>query len=132
MLLRVVTMWVPLPKDIMGDSSQRHTGCLYPKTYWVPLPKDMLGASSQRYTWLTDDDGVRMMMVDVVCHGDGGDVTSGVGVVRRWWWPRLLQAWCGESAATTLVVVVAAVVRWLWGDDGVVVASEVIDRVDRR
>ncbi|GJT16645.1 putative reverse transcriptase domain-containing protein [Tanacetum coccineum] len=54
MLLRVVTMWVPLPKDILGASSQRPTGCLFPKTYWVPLPKDMLGASSQRYTGLTN------------------------------------------------------------------------------
>ncbi|GKF97639.1 hypothetical protein Tco_0293460, partial [Tanacetum coccineum] len=49
MLLCVVTMWVPLPKDILGASSQRPTGCLFPKTYWVPLPKDMMGASSQRY-----------------------------------------------------------------------------------
>ncbi|GJR15479.1 putative reverse transcriptase domain-containing protein [Tanacetum coccineum] len=50
MLLRIVTMWVPLPKDILGASSQRPTGCLFPKIYWVPLPKDLLGASSQRYT----------------------------------------------------------------------------------
>ncbi|GJW14572.1 putative nucleotidyltransferase, ribonuclease H [Tanacetum coccineum] len=50
MLLRIVTMWVPLPKDILGASSQRPTGCLFPKIYWVPLPKDILGASSQRYT----------------------------------------------------------------------------------
>ncbi|GJR53177.1 hypothetical protein Tco_1403698 [Tanacetum coccineum] len=35
--------WVPLPKDILGASSQRHTGYLFPKTYWVPLPKDILG-----------------------------------------------------------------------------------------
>ncbi|GJR67952.1 reverse transcriptase domain-containing protein [Tanacetum coccineum] len=79
-----------------------------------------------------DGDGVRMMMVDVACRGDGGDVTSGVGVVRKWWWSRLLQPWCGEAAAATLVVVVATVVRWLWGDDGAVVASKVVDRVDRR
>ncbi|GKC53223.1 hypothetical protein Tco_1075968 [Tanacetum coccineum] len=50
MLLRIVTMWVPLPKDILGASSQRPTGCLFPKIYWVPLPKDLLGASSQRPT----------------------------------------------------------------------------------
>ncbi|GJR55311.1 hypothetical protein Tco_1405832 [Tanacetum coccineum] len=39
MLLRVVTTWVPLPKDILGASSQTPTGCLFPKTCWVPLPK---------------------------------------------------------------------------------------------
>ncbi|GJY94890.1 hypothetical protein Tco_0511251 [Tanacetum coccineum] len=45
-----IIYWVPLPKYLLGASSQRLTGCLFPKTYWVPLPKDMLGASSQRYT----------------------------------------------------------------------------------
>ncbi|GJQ99676.1 retrovirus-related pol polyprotein from transposon TNT 1-94 [Tanacetum coccineum] len=60
------------------------------------------------------------------CGGVGGDVTSGVGVVRKWWWSRLLQPWCGEAAAATLVVVVAAVVRWLWGDDGAVVSAVVL------
>ncbi|GJV86011.1 hypothetical protein Tco_1525909 [Tanacetum coccineum] len=50
MLLRIATIWVPLPKDLLGASSQRYTGCLFPKIYWVPLPKDILGTSSQRYT----------------------------------------------------------------------------------
>ncbi|GKB22844.1 ribonuclease H-like domain-containing protein [Tanacetum coccineum] len=27
--------WVPLPKDLLGASSQRPNGCLFPKIYWV-------------------------------------------------------------------------------------------------
>ncbi|GJX64208.1 hypothetical protein Tco_0298551 [Tanacetum coccineum] len=74
MLLRIVTMWVPLPKDILGASSQRPTGCLFPKIYWVPLPKDLLGASSQRPTGCGGGDvGGGGVIATAVSRGDGGD-----------------------------------------------------------
>ncbi|GJT84613.1 reverse transcriptase domain-containing protein [Tanacetum coccineum] len=61
-------------ETLMEINTQDDPWCLFPKAYWVPLPKDMLGASSQRYTggaWCGggcggDDEGemvVRMMMV---------------------------------------------------------------------
>ncbi|GKA83000.1 hypothetical protein Tco_0789748 [Tanacetum coccineum] len=65
MLLRIVTMWVPLPKDILGASSQRYTECLFPNTYWVPLPKDLLDDDD-------DDDGVAA----AVSGGTGGGSAS--------------------------------------------------------
>ncbi|GKC44209.1 hypothetical protein Tco_1061931 [Tanacetum coccineum] len=41
-------LWEPLPKDVVGASTQRCCGSLYPKMWWEPLPKDVVGASTQR------------------------------------------------------------------------------------
>ncbi|GJX81160.1 ribonuclease H-like domain-containing protein [Tanacetum coccineum] len=38
----------PLPKDVLGASTQRCCGSLYLKIWWEPLPKDVVGASTQR------------------------------------------------------------------------------------
>nr|GEV70077.1 reverse transcriptase domain-containing protein [Tanacetum cinerariifolium] len=44
--------WEPLPKEILGASTQRYTRSHYPKIYWEPLPKDILGATTQRDTFM--------------------------------------------------------------------------------
>nr|GEX98056.1 hypothetical protein [Tanacetum cinerariifolium] len=44
-LLQIVSIWVPLPKDVVGASTQRCGGSLYPKILKEPLPKDVVGAS---------------------------------------------------------------------------------------
>ncbi|GJW08315.1 hypothetical protein Tco_1570738 [Tanacetum coccineum] len=38
-------LWEPLPKDVVGASTQRCGGSLYPKMLWEPLPKDVVDAS---------------------------------------------------------------------------------------
>ncbi|GJV12200.1 putative reverse transcriptase domain-containing protein [Tanacetum coccineum] len=40
-------LWEPLPKDVVGASTQRCCGSLYPKMWWEPLPKDVVDASWQ-------------------------------------------------------------------------------------
>ncbi|GJT41865.1 hypothetical protein Tco_0941730 [Tanacetum coccineum] len=40
-------LWEPLPKDVVGASTQRCCGSLYPKMLWEPLPKDVVDASWQ-------------------------------------------------------------------------------------
>ncbi|GKC19094.1 hypothetical protein Tco_1021244 [Tanacetum coccineum] len=40
-------LWVPLPKDVVGASTQRCGGSLNPKLLWEPLPKDVVDASWQ-------------------------------------------------------------------------------------
>ncbi|GJX75021.1 hypothetical protein Tco_0313616 [Tanacetum coccineum] len=41
-------LWEPLPKDLVGASTQRCGGSLYPKMLCEPLPKDVVGASTLR------------------------------------------------------------------------------------
>ncbi|GJR93661.1 hypothetical protein Tco_0265835 [Tanacetum coccineum] len=107
MLLRVVTMWVPLPKDILGASSQRHAGCLFPKIYWVNVVVE--GGSGSKW-WQRDgmevgDDevvmssGVGMDRCGVWCGGGGGGCggdDEGEMVVRMmmvswggWWFLKM-------------------------------------------
>nr|GEX89531.1 hypothetical protein [Tanacetum cinerariifolium] len=40
----------PLPEDILGVTTLRHTGSHYPKTYWDLLPEDVLGVITRRRT----------------------------------------------------------------------------------
>ncbi|GJV79797.1 hypothetical protein Tco_1515667 [Tanacetum coccineum] len=39
--------WEPLPRDVVGASTQRCGGSLYPKMWWEPLPNDVVDASWQ-------------------------------------------------------------------------------------
>nr|GEU33560.1 hypothetical protein [Tanacetum cinerariifolium] len=69
-LLQIVSIWVPLPKDVVGASTQRCGGSLYPKMLWEPLPKDVVGASWQIEGEIRSDDQVYLK-----------------------WWPRCLEWW---------------------------------------
>nr|GEX84225.1 hypothetical protein [Tanacetum cinerariifolium] len=40
----------PLPADILGVTTLRHTESHYPKTYWESLPEDILGVITRRHT----------------------------------------------------------------------------------
>ncbi|GKC94301.1 hypothetical protein Tco_1159743 [Tanacetum coccineum] len=42
--------WEILPKEILGDTTQRDIGRYYPKRYWESLPKDILGVTTLRDT----------------------------------------------------------------------------------
>ncbi|GKC64355.1 hypothetical protein Tco_1096953 [Tanacetum coccineum] len=41
-------IWEILPKEILGDITQRDIGRYYPKRYWEILPKEILRDTTQR------------------------------------------------------------------------------------
>ncbi|GJT72284.1 hypothetical protein Tco_1031570 [Tanacetum coccineum] len=77
--------WEPLPKDVVGASTQRCGGSLYLKMLWEPLPKDVVDASWQMELLLSFSFLSSLLWLGVVAK-----FTWSRDQVYLEWWPRVL------------------------------------------
>ncbi|GJX23165.1 hypothetical protein Tco_0227610 [Tanacetum coccineum] len=59
-----------LPKEILGDTTQRDIGRYYPKRYWEILPKEILGDITLRDTFMVSDEPHLEQDIDLEIHAE--------------------------------------------------------------